>query len=258
MTGTRPPGNPELKALIAESGWSYEQLARAIRLIAHENGHGSLRTNKSAVAHWVAGVVPGQIVSRFLLEALSRRLGRAITSEDCNFEADDEIIGLQLSPDPIGTVVRLGRTELDRRDILAAALYSFAALAGPLEYRAEILARGKLAHTGKVSHAGSRRSLASSERPLRNGSSRGEAWEGLSDVTCKSACVLTLSRSTTAGDAAGCAVVDTICSTRSKHRVVNLLGNQRVFTHFLLEFRSYAAVPSPGWRDDLEVRSRVG
>lgn len=156
MAGTRrrPPGNAKLKALIAESGWSYDQFARAIRLVAHENGHDVLRTNKSAVAHWVTGVIPGQIVSRFLLEALSRRLGRTITPADCGLETDEEVVGLHLSPDPIGTVVRLGRTDLDRRDILATALYSFAALAGPLAYRAEVLARGKLARKGASIGAG--------------------------------------------------------------------------------------------------------
>lgn len=149
MTETRPQGNAKLKMLVAESGWSYQEFARAIRLIALENGNNTLRTNKSAVAHWIAGVAPGQAVSRFLAQALTRRLGRTITPADCGLEADDEVVGLDLSPDLIDTVVRLGRMDLDRREILAATLYSFAALAGPLGYRTEALARSRLAREGK-------------------------------------------------------------------------------------------------------------
>lgn len=70
--------NHHLRDLVAESGLTYEALAKAVRAVAAECGVG-LRTNKSAVEHWIAGVTPRGDTGRYLAVALSRRLGRLLT-----------------------------------------------------------------------------------------------------------------------------------------------------------------------------------
>ncbi len=54
-----PSNDPNhlLREAISSTHWTYEALAAAVRRIGAENGE-SLRTNKSAVAHWVKGRQP--------------------------------------------------------------------------------------------------------------------------------------------------------------------------------------------------------
>lgn len=74
---TRTP-NIQLSALVAESGLTYEALAKAVRAVAAECG-ARLHTNKSNVEHWLSGSVPRGDTPRYLAVALSRRLGRLLT-----------------------------------------------------------------------------------------------------------------------------------------------------------------------------------
>ena len=76
MTNKRA-ANTALRAAIAESRQSYDQLARDIRMVAAEAGN-SIRTNKSALAQWCAGKRPSAQTAAYIAEALSRRLGRTL------------------------------------------------------------------------------------------------------------------------------------------------------------------------------------
>lgn len=147
---TRTP-NRLLRDLVAESGLTYEALAKAVRAVAAECG-AALQTNKSAVEHWIAGATPRGETGRYLAVALSRRLGRLLAPADLGLpaagEADNDTIGLSLGDDPLEALLPMWRYELDRRRFLTASAYSVAAAALPLSHVHEIAARTAAARTG--------------------------------------------------------------------------------------------------------------
>ncbi|MET7718725.1 hypothetical protein [Streptomyces sp. NPDC005407] len=150
MTPRTP--NRLLRDLVAESGLTYEALARAVRAVAAECD-AALQTNKSAVEHWLAGATPRGDTGGYLAVALSRRLGRLLTPADLGLpaaagEADDDTIGLSLGDDPLDALLPMWRYELDRRRFLTASAYSVAAAALPLSHVHEIAARTAAARTG--------------------------------------------------------------------------------------------------------------
>lgn len=151
MTQRTP--NQQLRQLVADSGLSYAALAAAVRTVAAEHGE-SLRTNKSAVEHWIAGAVPAPRTGRYLAIALTRRLGRLLTTEEIGLGLargmEDDSIGLSLSDDPIDTLMPMWRGELDRRNFLATSAYSVAAAALPLGTVLDIASRAQAARTGAV------------------------------------------------------------------------------------------------------------
>ncbi|GLF97803.1 hypothetical protein [Streptomyces yaizuensis] len=151
MTQRMP--NHQVSDLIEESGLSYDGVARAVRAVASESGQ-RLGTNKSAVHHWVAGVVPSGSTPQYLAEALSRRLGRRITREDlglpCPDGGEDGSIGLTLDFDPVETLAAIGKADVNRRRFLSASAYSMAAATLPLETVRETAARTRAAVNGAV------------------------------------------------------------------------------------------------------------
>jgi hypothetical protein len=136
-------GPARLRALITEAGVTYESLARTINVIARENGDTHLRANRSSVAHWVAGSLPARRTRGYLAEALSRFLGRTVTSAELGFGADGEGVdlGLSLEEDPVRVLSDLTAADLDRRAFLTTAAFSVIALDAPLETSAEALHR---------------------------------------------------------------------------------------------------------------------
>lgn len=145
---TRTP-NQQLKELVAESGLTYAAVAKAVRAVAAECG-ASLRTNKSTVEHWIAGVTAQSDTGRYLAVALSRRLGRLLTPADLGLAEpeEDDSIGLALGADPIDALLPMWRFELDRRRFLTSSAYSVAAAALPLTYVQEIADRTAAARSG--------------------------------------------------------------------------------------------------------------
>ncbi|PBC84352.1 MULTISPECIES: hypothetical protein [unclassified Streptomyces] len=145
---TRTP-NQQLKELVAASGLTYAAMAKAVRAVAAECGT-ALRTNKSTVEHWIAGVTPQGDTGRYLAVALSRRLGRLLTPADLGLAQPDEddSIGLALGDDPIDALLPMWRFELDRRRFLTTSAYSVAAAALPLTYVQEIADRTAAARSG--------------------------------------------------------------------------------------------------------------
>ncbi|UGY90562.1 hypothetical protein [Streptomyces gobiensis] len=85
MTNLRRP-NLRLRALLSEADWTQEALARAVNCLGAEIGT-DLRYDRTAVAHWLAGTQPRRPVPQLIAEALSRRIGRAVTPQAAGFRA---------------------------------------------------------------------------------------------------------------------------------------------------------------------------
>ncbi|MDN3020984.1 hypothetical protein [Streptomyces sp. S.PB5] len=88
--------NHALRALLDESGWTQEALARAVNAAAAEIGL-RLRYDRTSVAHWLTGARPRADVVRLLAEVLSRRLGRPVSAAT---------LGLDPAPTSPSTLLR--------------------------------------------------------------------------------------------------------------------------------------------------------
>lgn len=73
--------NQRLRLLLADSGWTGEQLARRINELGAEAGI-ALQYQRASVTHWLAGMRPRPPVPQLMAEAFSRRLGRDVTVHD--------------------------------------------------------------------------------------------------------------------------------------------------------------------------------
>jgi len=136
--------NPRLRDAIAATGWTYEALARMVQRVAAENGE-VLRTNKSAVAHWVEGARPSGRSGRYVAEALSRRAGRAVSMAEIGLDPGELVAVVE---DPVTAVIELGRADVDRRLLLTASTFTVAGVAMPLTYDHEAVSRVLRARTG--------------------------------------------------------------------------------------------------------------
>ncbi|UED83379.1 hypothetical protein [Streptomyces profundus] len=108
MTKRQVP-NYRLRALLTEAGWTQEALARSVNILGAEIGS-SLRYDRTAVAHWLSGTQPRHPVPQLAAEALSRRIGRAITPEAAGF-VDTPSEGAPV--DPVTGFTALCRSDAD-------------------------------------------------------------------------------------------------------------------------------------------------
>ncbi|MFE9391893.1 tol-pal system YbgF family protein [Streptomyces sp. NPDC006784] len=69
--------NRHLAALLAESGWSAGELARAVNALGTKHGL-RLRYDRTAVAHWLDGSRPRAPVPGLVAQVFGSRLGRAV------------------------------------------------------------------------------------------------------------------------------------------------------------------------------------
>jgi hypothetical protein len=137
VTGHRVP-NARLREAIESAGLTYDALARAVQRVAAEHGE-TLATNKSAVAHWVAGARPSGRAGHYVAEALSRRLGRPVTTVEIDLPGC--VYGLPCTEDPVADLAELGRADLERRSFVTAATFSTAGMAAVLSYDDHATAR---------------------------------------------------------------------------------------------------------------------
>ena len=110
MARTRIP-NTRLRALIEETEWTQGGLARAVNAVAAESGL-VLRYDRTTVAHWLTGSHPMPRVQPLACEALSRRCGRVITTEEAGFAGQepagqDPVVPAQLAPPDANDLVSL-------------------------------------------------------------------------------------------------------------------------------------------------------
>ncbi|MBA8945417.1 hypothetical protein ACWDY7_18500 [Streptomyces calvus] len=152
--------NEVLARTVREAGYSYAELARHVRALAEETGP-AVRTNSSAVAHWVAGTRPAERTADLVAEVLSRRLGRPVTALHLGLRAAaDGLTGLPVTPDELGDpleeLVLLGRADIGRSPEMCRAPYSDALARLPLDLDAQSAAR-----------AGARRAGAAGDSEVR-------------------------------------------------------------------------------------------
>ncbi|MEU6488237.1 tetratricopeptide repeat protein, partial [Streptomyces sp. NPDC046887] len=104
--------------------------------------------NKSAISHWANGTrTPSGRAGQYLAEALSRRLGRIVTSTEIGLAHGDA--APVPTGDPVATATELGRADVERRRFLAIAAFSTAGVAMPLLHDHEATARVLRARTGR-------------------------------------------------------------------------------------------------------------
>ncbi|MFE1073146.1 tol-pal system YbgF family protein [Streptomyces sp. NPDC058783] len=110
--------NGLLAQLLAEADLSAAQLARDVNRLAAAQGM-SLRYDRTAVAHWLAGSRPKAPVPEFVAQALTRRTGRPINPEETGLAetaADDgwdDEVERGRPGDPLRSLVILARTDAD-------------------------------------------------------------------------------------------------------------------------------------------------
>lgn len=151
--------NEALEKALSTADLTYKQVARDVRTVAAEAGE-QLRTNRSAIAHWIAGRPPAPRTARYVAEALSRRLGRNVTAANLGWDhpetksdRDDARLRLGIGPDPVDMLRRLGEADINRRKILTGTAYSVAAAALPLGTAQAAEAQQRAAITGRAGRA---------------------------------------------------------------------------------------------------------
>lgn len=96
MNAWRRP-NPRLRDMLAEAGWTEQELATAVNAAGAEAGV-RLSYDRTTVAHWLSGTRPRPPAPDLLAEVFSRRLARQVTAA-----------GLGLVPEPPGGADPAGR-----------------------------------------------------------------------------------------------------------------------------------------------------
>ncbi|MBT0773722.1 hypothetical protein KIH74_32555 [Kineosporia sp. J2-2] len=146
-TPARRSANQLLRQQLRELEMTYESLARAVSKVAAENGE-VLRTNKSAVAHWIAGTEPAERTALYIIEALSRRAGRSISARQIGFRTESQI--LLPGRHPGQTAAALSCVELEHPGALSTAVYTVTATQVPLAYDPEPVSRLIQASSGRA------------------------------------------------------------------------------------------------------------
>jgi hypothetical protein len=126
--------NEELRLLLTEAGWTGEQLARTVNRLGAEIG-ATLRYDRTAVSHWLAGIRPRPPVPGLIAEAFARRLARPVTAADAG--VGPSAPAPRQEPGPSGLAAELGNLSRAQTGagsgsrVLPEFRYSLAALAVP-------------------------------------------------------------------------------------------------------------------------------
>ncbi|WP_457516600.1 tetratricopeptide repeat protein [Streptomyces sp. TE33382] len=142
--------NSGLARLLAEARWTHSQFARAVNRVGTETGL-RLRYDESGVSHWLGGTVPREPVRACILEALSRRLSRPVTSTEAGLP-----VSRAVPPEAADTVVELidlGRQDMDpsRRRVLGAGLFSVALT---IPGWPDVIGRAEAVQSGRITRIG--------------------------------------------------------------------------------------------------------
>ena len=131
------PSNDALRAAIHEAGFTYRELADAVKRVARENGDGTVSVDASYISRWTRTATPHGKTAIYLAEALSRRLGLVVTPSDIGFPSaiSTANTGTPWHTDTLVALSDLGRQEVqdvERRQALrGAAAYSLMAVSVP-------------------------------------------------------------------------------------------------------------------------------
>ncbi|MEV0261483.1 tetratricopeptide repeat protein [Streptomyces sp. NPDC050617] len=148
MPDRRP--NDGLRRLLAESRWTYSQLAMAVNRTGTQAGV-PLKYDATSVHHWLGGTVPKSSVRPLVREALTRKLGRPVTYAEMGFPSPKD-----QAAKPVETVdglMDLGRIDMDpsRRGVLGAALFSVALTIPGWQ---DVMGRADAIQSGRTSRIG--------------------------------------------------------------------------------------------------------
>ncbi|MFI6155095.1 tetratricopeptide repeat protein [Kitasatospora sp. NPDC051170] len=133
-----------LQRFISGHGLKLEAVARAHREQAALNGDLDVRTGKATVSLWCSGQRrPRGRSAEYLVQALSKTVGRLVTLDEIGYGDVQPQQSPTLAVDPVAATTDLGRALMDvsRRDMLHRAVYVSGALALPLNYDHEAVAR---------------------------------------------------------------------------------------------------------------------
>lgn len=109
MDAWRRP-NPRLRDVLAEAGWTGQELATAVNAAGAEIGV-RLSYDRTTVAHWLSGTRPRPPTPDLLAEVFSRRLARQVTAAELGLAAE--------SPDGAGPA----RERLRNGDICSVLIH---------------------------------------------------------------------------------------------------------------------------------------
>lgn len=98
--------NKRLRALLAESGWSAADLARAVNVLGGKQGL-ALRYDRTAVAHWLSGTRPRSPVPDLVAAAFSNRTGRPVTAGETGLGRPATVPFTPIEPGDADAVLRL-------------------------------------------------------------------------------------------------------------------------------------------------------
>ncbi|MFF6852754.1 tetratricopeptide repeat protein [Streptomyces antimycoticus] len=144
--------NTALANLISETGLGKARFARMVNAVGTEMRL-KLRYDDTAVCHWVTGTVPRPEAQLAILEALSRRLGRTITSSAAGFGPLDLALTPD-QPDTVAALIDLWSVDMDpsRRTVLGAVSLYSVTLAVPGWQ--DVIGRAQRAHTSPGTRIG--------------------------------------------------------------------------------------------------------
>jgi tetratricopeptide (TPR) repeat protein len=98
--------NAQLRALLAEGAWTEQQFAVMVNRTGAEAGI-RLRYDRTSVSHWLAGVRPRKPTPVLIAEALSRGLGRPITTAEAGLNLRQVPCPGKTGRDPVAELVTL-------------------------------------------------------------------------------------------------------------------------------------------------------
>ncbi|SFC78286.1 transcriptional regulator [Streptomyces aidingensis] len=145
---TRTP-NHALARVIEEAGLTYAQVASAVNRAAAQAGM-TLHYTQPSVSQWVKGTLPRETVRPFILEVLTRRLGRPITSSEVGFPSG-LVAPHTRRQDVVEGLVELGVADIARRGVINAGLFS---VAMSIPDWPDVVGRTKAVRAGRVQRVG--------------------------------------------------------------------------------------------------------
>ncbi|NGO70639.1 transcriptional regulator [Streptomyces boncukensis] len=127
--------NTNLAQHLEQSGMSNKELARRVRARAELWGHPHITPNATTVRRWLAGDQPRPPVPAILADVLSASIGYRVTTYDLGLgdsgTAERALVYSRSFAVTVESVADLGRADVDRRTLMAAAPFAAVAAVGP-------------------------------------------------------------------------------------------------------------------------------